>query len=174
MSSGILRRIDELGRIVIPKELRRSMHINVGDEMEISRAGDALEIKKHSRFEEQKEVVSATAKLLSCETGAKVLVVDLEKVVLDVGGDKKKYQDRVLSGSLAKAVLSRRAEVLHGEDLKDVFEEGEADCQYLVFEPVEACGDAFGGMALLLKTLPSDVARAYLGFCAKLVGAALA
>lgn len=174
MSSGTIRRIDELGRIVIPKEIRRGMHINVGDEMEIARSGDTLEIKKHSRFEEQKEVVLATAKLLARETGSKVLVVDLQKVVLDAGGDKKKYQGKVLAGSLAKAVSSRRAEVIHGDDLRGVFEDGDADCDYLVFEPIEACGDSFGGMALLLKTLPSDVARAYLAFCTKLIGAALA
>ena len=39
MGTGIVRRIDELGRIVIPKELRRTMHLNVGDEMEIEAGG---------------------------------------------------------------------------------------------------------------------------------------
>ena len=173
MGTGVVRRIDELGRIVIPKELRRTMHIHVGDEMEIRRTGDVLEIKKYSRFDDNMNVVSAVAKMLAEMTDAKVLVFDLQTVIIDVGGDKKRYTGKAVSGELEKAIQSRKSSVLHGDDLKEVINSGSVDCTYLVFEPIESCGDSFGGMALLLKSLPSDVARAYLGFCTKLVGASL-
>ena len=48
---GIVRRMDELGRIVIPKEIRRSLRLKVGDEMEIIPCGDGLRVKKHMRFD---------------------------------------------------------------------------------------------------------------------------
>ena len=49
-NTGIVRRIDELGRIVIPKELRRSMRLHVGDELEIAKDGDFMTMKKYSEI----------------------------------------------------------------------------------------------------------------------------
>ena len=51
MASGIVRRIDELGRIVIPKEMRKTMRLQVGDEMEITSSGDTLTLRRYSGFQ---------------------------------------------------------------------------------------------------------------------------
>ena len=64
-TAGIVRRIDELGRIVIPKEMRRTMHLKEGDEMEILSSGDALTLRKYSSFESILPIIRSTAKLLS-------------------------------------------------------------------------------------------------------------
>lgn len=173
-SGGIVRRIDELGRIVIPKELRRTMRLSVGDEMEILSNGENVILKKYNKYESIKEVVRAVAKSLARATDADVVVVDLTSVVISLGKHKRKLEGLKMGGELEKAVSARRETILHGDDLKDVFENSNCDCCYLVFEPITQNGDNFGGMALLLDTLPSDIARAYLKFCTELIGASLA
>ena len=174
MGTGIVRRIDELGRIVIPKELRRTMHLNVGDEMEIEAVGDSINLKKFNNFESVKQVAERVTKLLAETTGADAMLVDTSRVVLACGEHKRNYQNQIVAGELKVAIASRRAVVLHGEDLKQVFEGETADCCYLVFEPIVSGGDVFGGVAILVNNLPSDVSRAYLKFCAELMGASIA
>ena len=171
---GIVRRIDELGRIVIPKELRRTMRLNVGDEMEIVSLGDSISIKKFSRYDDMMKSTTSIAKLLAESTNSDVVVLNSTSVVLAVGEQKKQFKDQNADGELLRAIKTRTATILHGDDLKHVFENVECDCCYLVFEPIAINGDSFGGMAMLLKTLPSDVSRAYLKFCTELIAASLA
>ena len=56
--TGIVRRMDELGRIVIPKEIRRSLRLAEGEEMEILPDGEKLIVRKHSRFSEAKRAAA--------------------------------------------------------------------------------------------------------------------
>ena len=168
-STGIVRRIDELGRIVIPKELRRTMRISVGDEMEITVSGDDITLKKYSVFESALSAVKSVVKLLTVETGADAVLVDTSKVVVSEGVDKKKYGGALVGGELLKAVRDRKPIILHGDSLAGVFENVKCDSNYLVFEPIVSQGDGYGGIVLLLKTLPGDVSRAYLKFCAQMI-----
>lgn len=66
---GIVRRMDELGRIVIPKELRRSMRLEEGDEMEIFSEGEGLVVRKHSRFTAFLRAADRAVSLASSATG---------------------------------------------------------------------------------------------------------
>ena len=167
---GIVRRIDELGRIVIPKGMRNAMRLKVGDEMEIYSFDDAITLKRFNRYESIKESACAVAKLLAEYAGADAIIVDSSKVVIAEGENKKTYINRNVWGEFSDAISKRRSVVLHGDDLKSVFENAECNCCYLVYEPIVVGGDNFGGIAILLNSLPSDVARAYLKFCAELIG----
>ena len=172
-TAGIVRRIDELGRIVIPKEMRRTMHLKEGDEMEILSSGDELTLRKYSSFESVLPIIRSTAKLLSKATDATVLFVDTSAVTVAEGKNRKEYQGLELSDSFANVVRARRTEVLHGDDLKDMFYERDASCAYCVLEPVVVGGDLMGAALMLLDGLPSDIARAYLHFCVELIASAL-
>lgn len=172
-SSGIVRRIDELGRIVIPKELRRTMRLKEGDEMEINASGDSLSLRKYSSFEAVLSGARAIAKLLVDATGADVLLTSSTKVIIAEGKNKKEYADAKLSEGFSQTVLSRKSEVLHGEDVKTMLEGKECTCCYVVTEPVFVSGDFAGTMVLVLDTLPSDLARAYLHFSVELLKASL-
>ncbi|MBQ3755312.1 MAG: AbrB/MazE/SpoVT family DNA-binding domain-containing protein [Clostridia bacterium] len=172
-SGGIVRRIDELGRIVIPKELRKTMRLKVGDEMEILSTAEGLTLKKFNAYEGFKNVASSVAKSLAGYVEADVIIVDSSQVVVAEGANKRNYFGAMVGGELLQAVDNRRSSVLHGDDLKGVFENVKCDCCYLVFEPIVSNGDSYGGMAILLCSLPSDVARAYLKFCTDLIVAML-
>lgn len=172
-SAGIVRRIDELGRIVIPKEMRRTMHLKEGDEMEILSSGDALTLRKYSSFESVLPIIKSTAKLLAKATDSSVLFVDTSTVTVAEGKDRRHYQSARLSEAFADKVRERRTEVLNGERVKGMFSDCEANCEYCVIEPVVVGGDLMGAAILMLDKAPSDIDRSYLHFCVELISSAL-
>ena len=169
MESGIVRRIDELGRIVIPKEMRKSLRINVGDEMEICTSLGGILLKKHNGFESIMNIVKEVSKTLAEYTDADVIALGSSEVVCAAGEKRGEYQGVCASGALLKAISSRREVVLHDDDLKCAFENFVPNRDYLVFQPIVVGGDSLGGLALLLDRLPSDMVRAYLKFAAELI-----
>lgn len=79
---GITRRIDGLGRIVIPKEIRRKLHLNYGDLFEIYiNDTDSITLKKYSLLSENKKIISNYIKLLAKKIDGKIMVTDLKEVV---------------------------------------------------------------------------------------------
>ena len=81
-NTGIVRRIDELGRVVIPKELRRTMHIKEGEEMEVFVApDDTLVLKKYSALKSLGEIADSYADVLYRHTGNNCLICDADCVL---------------------------------------------------------------------------------------------
>lgn len=171
--AGIVRRLDELGRIVIPKDMRKSMRLEVGDEMQIVSDGETLSIKRMSGLLANKKMLKAIARVLCDATEANVCVCDTHKVVACEGKNKRYYQEASLQEKFADVMHARRVEILHGDELKEVFCGKECVCCYAIIQPIVAGGDLLGGIILLLDCLPSDIARAYMRFCAELIGAVL-
>jgi AbrB family transcriptional regulator (stage V sporulation protein T) len=171
--TGIVRRIDELGRIVIPKELRRTMRLNEGDEMEITAHGDNIMLRKFSSFETIGAGATAIAKLLVESTGADVLFVNSSSVTMAEGKNKRKFSGAKLGSEFSEIIKSRKSSVLHGEDVRSILENVENSCCYAVTEPVVVGGDFAGALVLMLDTMPSDIARTYLHFSAELIAATL-
>ncbi len=172
-TAGIVRRIDELGRIVIPKEMRRTMHLKEGDEMEIMSSGDALTLRKYSSLESVLPIIKSAARLLANATDSTVLFVDTASVTVAEGKDKRSYLSAPLSEKFANEIRSRKTEVIKGEALKDVFGDRSAGCAYIALEPVVVAGDLAGAAMLLSDVEPNDIARSYLNFCVELISAAL-
>lgn len=173
MSAGIVRRIDELGRIVIPKEFRRTMRLKEGDEMEILSSGDAITLKKYSGFESLLSTVKAVASLLARSVDADVLFVSTEGVEIAEGKNRRRYVGARFSDEFAAEVRKRKTEVMHGEQLKNIFSDRECATAYGVIEPVAVNGDLVGAAMLMLDRMPSELARAYLHFSVELIQAAL-
>lgn len=171
--AGIVRRLDELGRIVIPKEMRRTMRLNVGDEMEISSNGETLSLKRAGGLLSNINMLKALARELACATEADVCIVDCNSVIVSEGQCKKRYANAKLSSNLIEVVRSRKVDILHGDIMKNALEKVECSGCYLVVEPIVVGGDLLGGILLFLNCLPSDVARAYLHFCTTLICAVL-
>ncbi|MEG2274623.1 MAG: AbrB/MazE/SpoVT family DNA-binding domain-containing protein [Clostridia bacterium] len=172
-NSGIVRRLDELGRIVIPKELRRTLRIKDGDELEISVNDDKLVLRKYSAIESVEPAAKAAAKMLSEATGADVLFLDSAKVVIADGKNRSAYQNAELTEKFADMLLSRKSLVLHGDDAKDLFLNTTPVYFYICIEPILVGGDLIGSLCVALDTMPSDLARAYLKFVATMFEAVL-
>lgn len=103
MAVGIVRRIDELGRIVIPKEMRKTMRLQVGDEMEISANDEGLTLKRYTGFQSVLPSLKALAKALASATGKDVLILSASEVVLCEGNNKKRFVGARLTGDFFRS-----------------------------------------------------------------------
>ena len=154
MKTGMTRRIDELGRIVIPKEIRRSLRLSVGEEMEICVDNDVLFLKRFSPLSERKRVAKNLSRTLKTALDAQIVVTDLEKVVaaetfLDLDG-------RPLSDD-CKEILFKR-ETLSMENCSTPICVGEGgDLAALMIAPVLSSGDLLGGLVAFKEKGGFDV-----------------
>ena len=91
-ATGITRKIDELGRIVIPKEIRRTLRIREGTPLEIftEKNGEII-LRKYSPMGELVAFAGQYADSLAQTTGMQVCITDLEQVIAAAGGAKKEY-----------------------------------------------------------------------------------
>ena len=81
-STGITRRIDDLGRIVIPKEIRKNLKIKENEVLEIFINNDEIILKKFSPFNDSEKVLSDYIKVINDMTGNDVIITDRDKVIL--------------------------------------------------------------------------------------------
>ena len=104
-ATGIVRRIDDLGRIVIPKEIRRTMRIREGDPMEIftSREGEIL-LKKYSPVGELGEFALTIAESMAQTLGELVCITDRDGVIAAAGSGKKEFEGKLLDTQLQTAI----------------------------------------------------------------------
>ena len=107
-ATGIVRRIDDLGRVVIPKEIRRTMRIREGDPLEIytDREGEVI-FKKYSPIGELASFAAQYAETLYKSCNMSVIITDRDAVIACAGVSKKEYTDKALSEELEKIIESR-------------------------------------------------------------------
>lgn len=147
-ATGIVRRIDDLGRVVIPKEIRRTMRIREGDPLEIYTSNDGEVIfKKYSAIGEMYENASQVADILYRLVGCPSVVFDRDHVVAVSGVPKKEYSERRVSHTLEELMESRRQ---HFSDGSGAFTPVEGvDRSAVACVPIVSNGDVTGAVALL-------------------------
>ena len=111
-ATGIVRRIDDLGRVVIPKEIRRTLRIREGDPLEIftDREGEII-LKKYSPIGELGTLARLYAESLSQTLGCTVCITDMDQVVSASGAGKKDLQDQFITRETEK-LLQERGQLL--------------------------------------------------------------
>ena len=108
-ATGIVRRIDELGRVVIPKEIRRTQRIRRGDPLEIFTTGDGEVIfKKYSPIGEMNAVAAQYTEVLSKSFALTTLVADRDRILTVSGSGRRELADRSISQPLEKLMDGRR------------------------------------------------------------------
>ena len=107
-ATGIVRRIDDLGRVVIPKEIRRTMRIREGDPLEIytDREGEVI-FKKYSPIGELSSFAAQYAETLYKTCNMAVIISDRDAVIACAGVSRKEYSDKPLSDELEAVIESR-------------------------------------------------------------------
>ena len=107
-ATGIVRRIDDLGRVVIPKEIRRTMRIREGDPLEIytDREGEVI-FKKYSPIGELSAFAAQYADTLHKTCSMAVLICDRDAVIASSGVSRKEYADKPLSDALEGMMENR-------------------------------------------------------------------
>ena len=99
-STGITRRIDDLGRIVIPKEIRKNLKIKENEVLEIFINNDEIILKKFSPFNDSEKILSDYIKVINDMTGNDVIITDRDKVILS----SKRLEEKLLNKKLSEYV----------------------------------------------------------------------
>ena len=109
-ATGIVRRIDDLGRVVIPKEIRRTLRIREGDPLEIftDRDGEVI-FKKYSPMGEMGAIASELAEALARTAGMSCAICDRDAVIAAAGGAKKDILEKNISAELEQIMEQRTA-----------------------------------------------------------------
>lgn len=153
-ATGIVRRIDDLGRVVIPKEIRRTLRIREGDPLEIftDREGEII-LKKYSPIGELSTFAKQYAESLAQTLNCLVCVCDMDQIIAAAGTGKKELQDKYISRQLEKQ-LSDRAQLVAAAGEKKyiaVSDSQEEEYEYEIISPIICEGDVIGGVILLSK-----------------------
>ena len=153
-ATGIVRRIDDLGRVVIPKEIRRTLRIREGDSLEIftDRQGEII-LKKYSPIGEMSRFAKDYAESLATTLGTTICITDHDQVIAAAGYGKKELQDKYISKRLENAIAERTQIVAYQGERKFVpltEDSQDAFCSEII-SPVICEGDALGAVVLLEK-----------------------
>ncbi|TXC89582.1 stage V sporulation protein T [Metabacillus litoralis] len=151
-ATGIVRRIDDLGRVVIPKEIRRTLRIREGDPLEIfvDRDGEVI-LKKYSPISELGDFSKEYADALYDSMGHPVLICDRDNFIAVSGGSKKEYLNKKIS-DIVEQVMEERNSVLKtaGGEIQIVEGLSEDIISYTI-GPIVANGDPIGAVIILSK-----------------------
>ena len=143
-ATGITRRIDDLGRIVIPKEIRRTLRVREGDPLEIFTDREGMIIlKKYSPVGEMGEFVEAYVEAMAQILDAAVCITDKDGVIAAAGSGWKELMDQPVSRSLEMAMENRRM-----VDDKAFF----SGYEQQIMIPIISAGDVIGSVLLLKNT----------------------
>lgn len=149
-ATGIVRRIDDLGRVVIPKEIRRTLRIREGDPLEIFTDKDGVVIfKKYSLLGDQGEFAMDICDALNKTTRLTAAVTDRDTVIAASGGLKRDILEKSLSEKLESLMESRQIyKKQNGDGGMSLCAENES-CLLLCACPILCSGDILGSVALL-------------------------
>lgn len=158
-ATGVVRRIDDLGRIVIPKEIRKTLRIREGDPLEIftDKEGEII-LKKYSPIGELSEFATQYTEALAKATGHIACISDKDTIIAVSGAPKKEYLEKSVSTELEKLMedkmvwSSKNKDEKHMPVLLSDAENGKYTSQ--VIYPIVAEGDTIGTV-MLLSTEPN-------------------
>ncbi len=179
-ATGIVRRIDDLGRVVIPKEIRRTLRIREGDPLEIftDREGEVI-LKKYSPIGELSDFAKEYTESLHQSIGHICCISDKDNIIAVSGAPKKEFLEKSVSSDLEKIMEEKKTVIVNKNEEGKYYsisaDEGDSD-RYTseVIVPIVAEGDPIGAVILLSKdpdtkmgNLEVKVAETAAGFLGK-------
>ena len=156
-ATGIVRRIDDLVRVVIPKEIRRTMRIREGDPLEIytSRDGEVI-FKKYSLLGGVEDFASELCETMSRSTGSVCAVTDRDTIIAVAGGSKRELMGKRITPELEEIMEGRKIYQYSGDERAIPVSEGLDTLTAAVAAPILAEGDLLG-LVLFISTSPGAV-----------------
>jgi AbrB family transcriptional regulator (stage V sporulation protein T) len=174
-ATGIVRRIDDLGRVVIPKEIRRTLRIREGDPLEIfvDRDGEVI-LKKYSPIGELGDFAKEYAESLSESTGHIAMITDRDTVIAIAGASKKDFLEKSVGTLLESCMENRKFMLETTSGSYDILKDSGETFTSFVIAPIVTGGDPIGTVVLLSKEegmsmadMESKMVETAAGFLAK-------
>lgn len=147
-ATGIIRRIDDLGRVVIPKEIRKNLRIKEGDNLEIFVQNEEIILKKYSMMNKINDLATELTDAIYIFMKHSIFITDTDQVVAGSGPLKKKYINRNISNFITESI-KRRDKMIenHFKDLN--FVEDEIITCSFVMSTILVNGEATGMILII-------------------------
>lgn len=158
-ATGIVRRIDDLGRVVIPKEIRRTMRIREGDPLEIYTEKDGEVIfKKYSPIGELGEFAANYAETLAQASGHGACITDRDNIIAVSGVPRKELMEKPISSEL-ESVMNERISLTGKSGRHIAITDSTDKYSAGVVFPIISEGDTIGSVLFVMKDgeVPSEV-----------------
>ncbi len=174
-ATGIVRRVDDLGRIVIPKEIRRTLRIREGDPLEIYTEKDGGVIfRKYSPMGDLQEFAAQMCESIGSATGHIAAVADRDSIIALHGVPKRELMDKPNSVELERLMEQRVNYLYQNGDTPIPASEGAEKYHLGAAAPILSQGDLMGAVLLLLgendsplQAADQNLARTVAGFLGK-------
>ena len=148
-ATGIVRRIDDLGRVVIPKEIRKNLRIKEGDNLEIFVEGEEVILKKYSMMNKINDLAQELTDAIYTFMKHSIFITDTDQVVAGSGPLKKNYINKNISDFITESIKRREKMIEnHFKDLSFVRDEKEITCSY-VMSTILVNGEAMGMILII-------------------------
>ncbi|MEG0025645.1 MAG: stage V sporulation T C-terminal domain-containing protein [Bacilli bacterium] len=150
-ATGVVRRIDDLGRVVIPKEIRKGLRIKDGENLEIFVDDkENIILKKHSLMKKISDLAGDFADSIHIFTDKNVIITDMDNIIAVTGELKKEYLNKPISESLFTSI--KRRENIFEKHVKNIslVDDKLLDATYII-STIVANGDAIG-LVIILST----------------------
>lgn len=156
-ATGIVRRIDDLGRVVIPKEIRRTMRIREGDPLEIftDRDGEVI-FKKYSPIGELGEFANQYAETLYKTSGFPVCITDKDSIIATAGLPKKELYEKPVSSDIEKVMEDKKHYLSDGSGKLSITESNEKYSAGVI-SPIIAEGDIIGNVIVIKENETDNI-----------------
>lgn len=151
-ATGIVRRIDDLGRVVIPKEIRRTLRIREGDPLEIfvDRDGEVI-LKKYSPIGELGDFAKEYADSLFETVGHITIITDRDSVITVAGASKKELIDKSIGQTLEACMDNRKIHLESNSGSYEIIKDQPEAYGSFVVAPIIAGGDPIGTVVIASK-----------------------
>ena len=160
-ATGIVRRVDDLGRIVIPKEIRRTLRIREGDPLEIYTEKDGGVIfRKYSPMGDLQEFASQMCESIGSATGRIAAVSDRDTIIALHGAPKRELMDKPNSQELEKIMEQRKSYRFRSGEPMLKAAEGTEKYHLGVAAPILSQGDRMGWVMILMNEEDNPLAEA--------------
>ena len=150
-ATGVVRRIDELGRIVIPKEIRKNLKIRDGESIEIFTDNyNQIILKKYSLSEDYNLIIKSYLESIYGTIKKDILVTDRDKFISGIGEIKKEYDQKDISDVLLKMIDKRETRVVNDETDIELVNNKSFTGNYLI-QPIISSGECIGLFIVLSR-----------------------
>ena len=147
-NTGVVRRIDDLGRIVIPKEIRKMLRIKDGESLEIFLNSDNIVLKKYSPLDSLPDFYNDYVDSIYSEIGNNIMIVDRDNFIAISGDLKKEYIGQTISGDIEEIIQNRV--VVSSKELEKIslVNDDKVEASYVI-APIISNGDAIGAVIIM-------------------------
>ena len=152
-ATGVVRRIDDLGRIIIPKEIRKTLRLKNGENLEIFvDENENIILRKYSQIDKLKEFASQITDAINNVTKKSVFIINTDSFV-SISGKKKEYLNEPISNELI-TMINNRNEVKNQNQIQ--MTEDKKEEENIAFCPIIVNGDAIGAIMIMSKEEITD------------------